>query len=203
MTDARLSLTDEKSQTVRLAAGSTAHTDMLLLRWARQAALSSLTGDIASFPVAGDELYSMPRTGVFVTLRKNGDLRGCIGTFLFEDDLPTTLWRIAVAATRDPRFRDSPLSASEMTDVRIELSILSPLERIADPLDFELGRHGIYLRHSFGTGCFLPEVGQDEGWDREKFLSMLCSHKAGLSPAAWREAGLEIFRFTVRKILES
>lgn len=170
-----------------------------LLRLARDAISAALTGETA---VVDESLRALEPRGVFVTLRKHGELRGCIGTFMPEGDLPTTLCRIAVAATRDPRFRDAPLSASELTDIRIELSLLSPLEKIADPLDFEVGRHGLYLRRGMAVGCFLPDVAVEHGWDREGFLSALCTHKIGLHAEAWKESGTEIFRFTVSKIVE-
>ncbi len=144
----------------------------------------------------------MARRGVFVTLRKRGRLRGCIGTFTPRADLPETVVEMSASATRDPRFTAMPISPTEEKDIRIELSVLSPLRRIEDPLDFELGRHGIYLRHGIAAGCFLPEVGTESGWDKERFLSELCSQKAGLSPDAWRDRAVEIQVFTVQKFVE-
>jgi AmmeMemoRadiSam system protein A len=152
---------------------------------------------------AGDEPWpAMQRRGVFVTLRKAGRLRGCIGTFAPRADLPETVVEMAVAATRDPRFTAMPISSAEAKDIRIELSILSPLRRIEDPLDFELGRHGIHLRHGIAAGCFLPDVGTEQGWDKETFLSELCRQKAGLRPDAWRDPAVEIQVFTVQKFAE-
>ena len=118
--------------------------EVLLLRLARNSISSSLTGE-QFVDIPDESLGDIPPAGVFVTLRTQGILRGCIGTFASQEDLPTTLRRIAIAATRDPRFKDRPLSAHELTNLKIELSVLSPLEKITDPLDFDLGRHGIFL----------------------------------------------------------
>lgn len=169
-----------------------------LLRLARKAVKAEISGDRLDVGREGP-WPPLERHGVFVTLRKSCRLRGCIGTFTPRNDLPETVKEMAEAATRDPRFVDTPISAAELKDIRIELSILSPLERISDPTSFELGRHGLYLKHGLATGCFLPDVGTEQGWDKETFLSELCRQKAGLSPVAWRDEQAEIYVFTVRK----
>lgn len=141
----------------------------------------------------------MPDAGVFVTLRKFERLRGCIGTFEPRGGLLDSVDAMAVAATEDPRFRSTPISSAELKDLTIELSILSPRRRIDDLMEFEFGRHGVYIRNGYAAGCFLPDVGQDNGWNREQFLSELCRQKAGLSPDAWRDPRTEIYVFTVQK----
>ncbi|KAB2835382.1 MAG: AMMECR1 domain-containing protein, partial [Candidatus Brocadia sp.] len=87
-------------------------------------------------------------------------------------------------------------------DLEIEISVLSPLIRISNPLDFELGKHGIYIKKGFCTGCFLPQVATETGWSKEEFLSYCCSHKAGLPTNAWRQKDIEIYIFTTEIIEE-
>lgn len=177
-------------------------TGLRLLRTARCALMAQVAGAPAA--ARGDEPWpAMARCGVFITLRKGGRLRGCIGTFSPRADLPETVVEMTVAATRDPRFTAIPIRSTEAKDIRIELSVLSPLRRIEDPLGFELGRHGIHLRHGIAAGCFLPGVGTELGWDKETFLSELCRQKAGLPPDAWRDPAVEIRVFTVQKFTES
>jgi len=172
-----------------------------LLRVARSAIQAAVSGG-ADALIDEKDWPALPRCGVFVTLRKSGKLRGCIGTFTPMSDLPQTVAQMARAATRDPRFTATPIGSEELHNIRIELSILSPLEHIADPLSFELGRHGVKIRYGMATGCFLPDVGADLGWDKETFLSELCRQKMGLSPDAWRDEQAEVSVFTVQKFAE-
>ena len=106
------------------------------------------------------------------------------------------------SAHRDPRFLFDRLRPEELKELTIEISILSPLERIADPLDFELGRHGIYLKQGGATGCFLPQVATETGWSKEEFLSQCAYSKAGLPPDGWKEPATEVYRFTCEIIEE-
>lgn len=171
-----------------------------LLKIARSAIAADLFGADGPSPREGaDEL---PSRGVFVTLRKFGHLRGCIGTFSPREGLAQTVQVMAASAARDPRFLQMPISASEMKDLSIEISVLSPLEPIADPLTLELGVHGIYIRRGHQSGCFLPDVATERGWDAPAFLSNCCEQKAGLAPDAWRGSDTEVFVFTVEKIHE-
>lgn len=171
-----------------------------LLRRARAA----LERHIAGFTslIDSDPWPELPHCGAFVTLRKFERLRGCIGTFTPEGDLLDVVDAMAVAATEDPRFTSMRISAAELRDVRIELSVLSPRRRIGDIAEFEFGRHGVYVRNGCATGCFLPDVGQEQGWDQERFLAELCRQKAGLSPEAWRDPKTELYVFTVQKFRE-
>lgn len=157
------------------------------------------TGDCGVDPKPWPELE---RCGVFVTLRTGGRLRGCIGTFNPEGDLPDTVERMTRATLDDPRFVDSPLSASDLGEVRIELSILSQRCRLADPLSLQLGTHGIQIVRDGRSGCYLPQVAAEQGWDVETYLSHCCAHKAGLPADAWRDKNTEVFIFTVEKIAE-
>lgn len=133
--------------------------------------------------------------GAFVTLHRHGQLRGCIGNLIGEKPLYLTIRDMAVeAAVGDPRF--PPLKVSELNDIEIEISVLSPLKRINNPEDIVLGKHGVLVKNGFRTGVFLPQVATETGWSREEFLSYLCSHKAGLAPLAWKDKDTEIYIFT-------
>ncbi len=172
-----------------------------LLRVARSAIQAVVLG-VPDTSVDEQDWPAMARQGVFVTLRKSAKLRGCIGTFSPMSDLPQTVAEMARAATHDRRFTATPIGAGELQGIRIELSVLSPLECIADPLSFELGRHGVKINHGLATGCFLPDVGANLGWDKKTFLSELCRQKMGLSPDAWRDKQAEVSVFTVQKFAE-
>ncbi len=104
------------------------------------------------------------------------------------------------AATDDPRF--NKVQPSELDDLEIDISVLSPLQKAEDPLDFELGRHGVYVIKGSTTGCFLPQVATDTGWTREEFLTQCCSTKAGLSPDAWKKENVDVYIFTSEIISE-
>jgi AmmeMemoRadiSam system protein A len=135
-----------------------------------------------------------PASGAFVTLKRGGRLRGCIGTLACRGPLAEDVARAAVSAAReDPRF--APLAAAELDGLDVEVSILGPLEPI-DPLDptaFEIGRHGLVVEQGYRRGLLLPQVATEWGWDRETFLSQTCV-KAGLAPDAWRR-GATVHRF--------
>jgi AmmeMemoRadiSam system protein A len=176
-------------------------TGAMLLRFVRRAIERHLTGQ----PCSDDELAAIrdcAQHGVFITLRKHQRLRGCIGTFLPRAGFSRTLMDIAVAATRDPRFAEEPVALSELADLRIELSLLSPLTRVFDARNFVRGVHGAYLRIGTLTGCFLPDVGLDQGWDTDMFLAELCRRKMNLGPEAWRDERAELYVFTVQKFVE-
>ena len=139
--------------------------------------------------------------GAFVTLHKHGQLRGCIGNLVGQEPLYLTVRNMAVeAAVGDPRFPQVELS--ELKDLEIEISVLSPLERIDSTDKIELGKHGVLVRKAFRSGVFLPQVATETGWSKEEFLSELCSGKAGLSPDAWKDKSTEIYIFTAEVFSE-
>lgn len=141
------------------------------------------------------------KQGCFVTLKNRGMLRGCIGRFVSDVPLYLLVNEMARAsATEDPRFYSSPITPEELADIEIEISVLSPLHRAANPLDLELGVHGIYIRRGGAAGCFLPQVATETGWSKEEFLSACCSHKAGLPPDAWKDPKTEVYLFTAEII---
>ena len=131
--------------------------------------------------------------GAFVTLEKRGALRGCIGHMAADRPLYLTVQEMAIqAATGDPRF--PPVRPEEVGEIGIEISVLSPLKRVAGPEEIRVGEHGIAVSRGAHRGILLPQVATREGWDREKFLGMTCL-KAGLPFDAWKsgEVTIEVF----------
>lgn len=140
--------------------------------------------------------------GAFVTLHKGGQLRGCIGNIVGSGPLYITVRDMAVeAAVRDPRF--SPVDVEELPELDIEISVLSPLEKVASADEIELGRDGVMVRRGFNSGVFLPQVATETGWSKEEFLDNLCAHKAGLEPGAWRDKATQLYRFGAEVFSES
>lgn len=139
--------------------------------------------------------------GAFVTLNERGELRGCIGNLAGDKPLYLMARDMAVeAAVGDPRF--TPLEADELAAIEIEISVLSPLERIDSVEKIRMGEHGVLVRKGFNSGVFLPQVATETGWSKEEFLSNLCLHKAGLSPGAWKDKSTEIYIFTAEVFSE-
>ena len=135
--------------------------------------------------------------GCFVTLKNHGRLRGCIGQFTSDKPLIELVGQMAKAsATGDPRFFADPITADELEQLDIEISVLSPLRRTNEPLDLRLGIDGIYIKKEGASGCFLPQVATEAGWSKEEFLSYCCAHKAGLSPNAWKDPETQVYLFT-------
>jgi len=132
--------------------------------------------------------------GAFVTLNKHGELRGCIGNLSASGPLYLTVRDMAVEASiDDPRF--SALTLSELKDIEIEISVLSPLKRVDSAEKIELGKHGVLVRKGYHSGVFLPQVATETGWSKEEFLNTLCTQKAGLSPDAWKDKDTELYIF--------
>lgn len=157
-----------------------------LLHIAREAIKSYLrdkrTPDIKTGPgnLAG-------KNGVFVTLKENNDLRGCIGSVSPDTPLYLTVAEMAVeAAVNDPRF--SPVRGSELDKIEIEISVLSSFEDVEDIEEIEIGKHGLLIRKGFNAGLLLPQVPVEFNWDRKTFLEQLCL-KAGLSGEAYKTKG--------------
>ena len=108
------------------------------------------------------------------------------------------------SAMEDPRFEFNRIKHMELNHLAIELSVLSPLKRIQNPLDFELGKHGIFIKKGYEIGCFLPQVATETGWSKEEFLSHCCAGKAGLPADAWKyDDDLEVYIFTAEIIEEN
>jgi len=137
----------------------------------------------------------LAKSGAFVTLHKKGELRGCIGNMVGQEPLYLTIRDMAIAAAfEDPRF--GPLRKSELADIEIEISVLSPLEKIDNPDKIKMGEHGVLLKRGFNSGVFLPQVACETGWSKEEFLANLCEHKAGLPADAWKDKSCQLYIFT-------
>jgi AmmeMemoRadiSam system protein A len=166
----------------------------LMLRWAHEAVRAAVTG--APAPRVDESTLSdslRARLGVFVTLTKRGDLRGCIGKMDYNRPLWENLLDAAVAtALEDPRF--NPVQPNELGDLKFEISVVTPPEDLPRVDLFEPRRHGIVIERGLRHGLLLPKVARDYGWDARKTLEMVC-WKAGLPPDAWRapDARLQVF----------
>jgi AmmeMemoRadiSam system protein B/AmmeMemoRadiSam system protein A len=167
-----------------------------LLGIARETLESYLeNGKIPEFEVSETKLLS--QQGAFVTLRKKGQLRGCIGEFEAKEALWKIVRRMAIeTATKDPRF--PPVRLNELTEIDIEVSVLSPLKKISDPDEIELGVHGVMIKKGLRQGVFLPQVATETGWDKETFMGQLCSQKAGLAWDCWKKKDVELFIYTAQ-----
>ncbi|NPV04256.1 MAG: AmmeMemoRadiSam system protein A [Syntrophaceae bacterium] len=163
-----------------------------LLRIARESIEAELKGQPP--PAAEAKGALGEKRGAFVSLKKRGKLRGCIGMIEARKPLARTVEEMAAAAAfQDPRF--PPLRKDELKDLRVEISVLTPLQRVDDVGAVEIGKHGLYIRRGARAGLLLPQVATEWRWDRETFLRETC-RKAGLAPDAWRDPGTEIYLFS-------
>ncbi len=170
-----------------------------ILQCAREAVGAALSARRMPRPV-DCPAYMHELRGCFVTLHHGEQLRGCIGTFEAGTPLIDCIIEMGAAATRDPRFVTQPVTLAELPSLTIEVSVLTPRQRMDNPLDMRIGTDGIYIvdESSGGarSGCFLPQVAPEQGWDAAETLSYCCSHKMGLSSDAWQhDANLAFFRF--------
>ncbi len=169
-----------------------------LIQLATQALAAEVTrGD----PVIADDHDGLLRLkrGCFVTVTNRGRLRGCIGTFQPREPLAETIIEMGSAAGQDPRFFADPITPGELDELDVEVSVLSPLTQTDDPAALTVGEHGIYIICGGRSGCFLPEVATDMGWDAIQFLSCCCSEKASLPADAWRQPQTQVYLFTSEK----
>jgi hypothetical protein len=134
------------------------------------------------------------KLGVFVTLKKDDQLRGCIGELEPNQPLAKLIQKTAIAAaTQDPRF--FPVSAEELEAIKIEISVLTPLKKISDWRQIQLGKQGVVIRQGSRGGVFLPQVAEETSWSLEEFLSELCEQKAGLPANCYQNPRTEIYTF--------
>jgi MEMO1 family protein len=163
-----------------------------LLSLARSAIADHLRGGPGSTTSPADPALQR-RSGAFVTLKQNGELRGCIGHMRGDQPLDQAVREMAVAAAfSDPRF--PALTLEELDTTRLEISVLSPLRHITDTAQIQVGTHGLMIYQGGEQGVLLPQVPVEEGWDRDKYLENLCN-KAGLMPGCWRQ-GATLYTFT-------
>ena len=134
------------------------------------------------------------KRGAFVTVKKNNQLRGCIGYIKGVLPLYETIREMAIqAAFRDPRF--TPLQENEWKDVDIEISVLTPMKKINDVSEIDVGVHGLYIEKGPYSGLLLPQVATEHRWDSVTFLENTC-YKAGLQKDAWKSKDTVIYVFS-------
>ena len=175
----------------------------MLKEIALQSIKDSLDGKSVSVRVSPMQDYPMQdypmlskKCGAFVSLHKHGHLRGCIGHFGEDTPLYEIVAEMArAAAFEDPRFM--PVSREELDDIDIEISVLTPMRRIQSLDEFELHRHGIYIRKGYRSGTFLPQVADEVNWTKEEFVGHCSQDKAGLGWNGWKDAELYVYEAIV------
>jgi AmmeMemoRadiSam system protein A len=164
----------------------------VLLQVARASVEAAVRGE------AGPDLHSddpalLEERGAFVTLKRDGQLRGCLG--YVEGVMPlieAVAENAAAAALRDPRF--PPVRPAELPELKLEISALTPLVPVEDTDDIQVGTHGLMVCLGPNRGLLLPQVPEEYGWEREEFLSQTC-RKAGLGPGDWKNDAAQMFSF--------
>ena len=169
----------------------------LLKEIALQSIKDSLDGKPFAQPTLDSQLENLnSKCGAFVSLHKHGRLRGCIGHFGEDIPLHEIVAEMArAAAFEDPRF--SPVRREELEDIDIEISVLTPMRRIQSLDEFELHRHGIYIRKGYRSGTFLPQVADEVNWTKEEFVGHCSQDKAGLGWDGWKDAELYVYEAIV------
>lgn len=165
-----------------------------LLELARQTLEDCVRGSLRRVEEIQDDFLQNSEYGAFVSLHKRNELRGCVGTCT--PKLPLYLTVIAMtdaAASRDRRMR--PVSSNELDEIRIGITILSPLQVTQDPLSLIVGTHGLHISRGEARGVLLPQVATQYGWDIQQFLKQTCV-KAGLQENAWRDPRTKVSSFT-------
>ena len=170
------------------------------LKLARETLERFFAGDKKKITPPEEYKHLWEKRGAFVTLLKEGHLRGCIGILEPLYPLYEVIQKMAIsAAFEDPRF--PPLQKEELSLIEIEISVLSPLRK-GTVEEVEVGKHGVYLIKGFRRGVLLPQVPVEYGWDKKTFLEHVCL-KAGLSPDCYKDPDTEIYLFTAEVFKES
>ena len=170
-----------------------------LLRLARESVRVAVLGkELPEFTTPREALRQP--CGAFVTLLEGGQLRGCIGYTEAVKPLAQVVSEVAgKSAVDDPRF--PPVALEEMDKIDLEISVLSPMERISDPSVIVVGKHGLLLENGYFRGLLLPQVAVEYRWDREAFLENT-ARKAGLPASAWKDPNTTLYAFTAEIIRE-
>lgn len=165
-----------------------------LLAVARETLETFVRGLPRQTPGTDDPHLLAPHYGAFVSLHRAEELRGCVGTcFPTRALYQTVIEMTEAAASRD--YRVPPVEPAELADIEIEISVLSPLRLIDDPLSLAVGVHGLHIAQGERRGVLLPQVATHYGWDLVTFLGQACL-KAGLPEEAWKQPGTKISSFT-------
>ena len=180
-TDADFSLSDEEK------------------RMLKEIAMTSIKDSLDGKPISHHSpltSHLSEKCGAFVSLHKHGRLRGCIGHFGEDMPLHEIVAEMArAAAFEDPRFM--PVTADELADIDIEISVLTPMRRIQSLDEFELHRHGIYIRKGYRSGTYLPQVADEVNWTKEEFVSHCAQDKAGIGWDGWKDAESYVYEAIV------
>ena len=164
-----------------------------LLEIAKLSIIEAVTGKRQFFPNVTEEKLK-ENCGAFLTIKENGQLRGCIGYIQAVKPLYETVKDVAKsAAVNDYRF--NPVAENELDKLELEISVLTPLKKIQDINEIEVGKHGLVMKKGFNSGLLLPQVATEYGWDRDTFLRETC-RKAGLASDAWKDKSTEIYTFS-------
>ena len=164
-------------------------------------ALTSIKDSLDGKPIAQPTLNSQfsilnSKCGAFVSLHKQGRLRGCIGHFGEDVPLHEIVAEMArAAAFEDPRFM--PVTRNELEDIDIEISVLTPMRRIKSLDEFQLHKHGIYIKKGYRSGTFLPQVADEVNWTKEEFVGHCAQDKAGIGWDGWKDAELYVYEAIV------
>ena len=171
-----------------------------LLKYARAVIKAELFREKPSYELPDDDIYQ-EKCGAFVTLHKNGELRGCIGYIKAYKSIKDTIKDMAIAAAfNDPRF--PPLQKEELNSIEIEISLLSELKKIDSINEIEVGKHGLYVERGYFSGLLLPQVATEWNWDKKTFLNQVCA-KAMMPYDCWKYNDTEIYIFTAEIFSES
>ena len=164
-----------------------------LLKLARETISKTAMGETPETPEYFSETLSK-ELGVFVTLHKLNELRGCIGFIEGVRPLQDAVIEMAQsAAFNDPRF--APVSSDEVDDLDLEISVLSPVEELSNVDEIEIGRHGLIIEQGFYKGLLLPQVATENNWNKTEFLQHTC-RKAGLPMDALQDKKTKIYAFS-------
>ena len=157
----------------------------------------SLDGKRIAQPILNSKFSILnSRCGAFVSLHKHGRLRGCIGHFGEDVPLHEIVAEMArAAAFEDPRFM--PVTRDELDDIDIEISVLTPMRRIQSLDEFQLHKHGIYIKKGYRSGTFLPQVADEVNWTKEEFVGHCAQDKAGIGWDGWKDAELYVYEAIV------
>lgn len=174
-----------------------------LLEIARDSVRHAVKGEPSAEPASSNPDLQK-KCGAFVTLKSGGRLRGCLGCFHSDEAICKLVNKMAEeSATQDPRFVDDRITPEEVDDVEIDISVLSPMWRVQNPLDeIKVGLHGVYVSKGMRSGTFLPQVATEHNMNIEEFLSTCCAHKAGLPPDAWKDDDTDVYAYSAQVIKE-
>lgn len=171
-----------------------------LLGWARRVLKSYLASKRVPEDKSKRKIFAQ-KAGAFVTLSCGGQLRGCIGELEAKRSLWEIVKKVAIeAATGDPRF--PPVTIEELPQIKIEISVLSPLKSISSWKKIKLGKQGVLIEKDDHCGTFLPQVATETGWDLEALLRVLCTQKCGLSPDAYKDPKTKVYVYEAQVFRE-